>query len=142
VIATSLADVFFFSRRFDEAIAKLRRVIEMEPTFAPARNDLARSLVQAGRPKEAIEEFWPRPASGATQRPGRAKAPARPGARATRAPCSTTHERARDHRFVARDRRHPHRSASTAKRSVNGCACREHDRALGGSGCTAVRPLR
>jgi eukaryotic-like serine/threonine-protein kinase len=57
VIATSVADVLYFWRRYDDAIAKLRRVIEMEPTFAPARNDLARSLVQAGRPDEGIEEF-------------------------------------------------------------------------------------
>jgi Flp pilus assembly protein TadD len=52
-----VADVLYFQRRYEEAIAQLRRVIEMEPTFAPARNDLARVLAQNGQTGEAIEEF-------------------------------------------------------------------------------------
>ena len=57
ILGTTVGDVYFFSRRYDEAIEQLRRLIAMEPTFAPARNDLARALAQNGRPEEAIEEY-------------------------------------------------------------------------------------
>jgi tetratricopeptide (TPR) repeat protein len=57
VIRTSLADVLYFSRRFDEAIAILKATLEVDPAFPAALSDLGRSYAQAGRYDEAIVAF-------------------------------------------------------------------------------------
>jgi tetratricopeptide (TPR) repeat protein len=57
IIRTSVADTFYFSRRYDEAIRQLRATIELEPNFAPAHSDLARACAQAGLHDEAIALF-------------------------------------------------------------------------------------
>ncbi len=57
IIGTTVADVFFFSRRYDEAIERLQSILTMEPGFVPAHSDLGRALAQSGRHAEAIEEF-------------------------------------------------------------------------------------
>jgi TolB-like protein/Tfp pilus assembly protein PilF len=57
IIAVSLADVFYFCRRFQESADVLHATITSDPSFVHARNDLARTLTQLGRHDEAIAGF-------------------------------------------------------------------------------------
>jgi len=70
---TVVGDTLFYARRFDRSVASYRKCLELDPTFAAAHTDLARSLEQLGRADEAIKEFvrgtagpdgLPRPSSG------------------------------------------------------------------------------
>jgi tetratricopeptide (TPR) repeat protein len=54
VIATSLGDVYFFSRRFDQAIAVLQEIRERDPSFTFTMTDMARAMLHVGRAEEAI----------------------------------------------------------------------------------------
>ena len=57
IIHAGVGDVFFYARRYERAISYYRKSLEMDPTFGPARTNLARALDQMGRPAEALEEF-------------------------------------------------------------------------------------
>lgn len=57
VIRTSLADVLFFARRYDEATCVLRDVLELEPGFTWARMDMGRTYTELGRHAEAFREL-------------------------------------------------------------------------------------
>jgi serine/threonine-protein kinase len=57
IIPGAVGDLFFYARRYDEAMEYYRKVIELDPTFLPGHTDLARALELAGRYDEAIEEF-------------------------------------------------------------------------------------
>jgi eukaryotic-like serine/threonine-protein kinase len=48
---------YFFQRRYDEAIEQLRHTLERDPSYTAARSLLGRALVEAGRPKEGIDEL-------------------------------------------------------------------------------------
>ncbi len=53
---TSRGLCLFYARRCHEAVKGLEAALEMDPTFAPARNVLAWNLAQAGMLERAIEE--------------------------------------------------------------------------------------
>lgn len=48
---------FYLARENDSAMAQLRRVLEMEPNFVPARSVMGNVLVQKGRYEDAAREF-------------------------------------------------------------------------------------
>jgi tetratricopeptide (TPR) repeat protein len=52
--SVALGVAFILARRFDEAIAEMRRVTELQPEFAGGYGNLGRALVNAGRFAEAI----------------------------------------------------------------------------------------
>jgi TolB-like protein/DNA-binding winged helix-turn-helix (wHTH) protein/Tfp pilus assembly protein PilF len=47
--------VFYWSRRYDEAIAEYKKALEMKPDFPMALQGLAETYVKSGKPKEAVE---------------------------------------------------------------------------------------
>ena len=55
IIQAAIGWINYLGRRHDRAINQLRRTLEIEPDFIPARLWLAQSLEAAGRPHEAIE---------------------------------------------------------------------------------------
>jgi len=57
IIATTLADVYYFSRHYDEALAAIRRALDLDPNFVPANSDLGRTLSEMGRHEDAIAAF-------------------------------------------------------------------------------------
>src|SRR5262249_34676657 len=57
ILYSTAGDTFYYSRRFDEALAINQRGVELAPTAGQARVDLARSLELAGRYDEAIAEY-------------------------------------------------------------------------------------
>ena len=57
IIATTLADCYFFARMYDEALGAIRRALDLDPQFVPANSDLGRTLTQMGRHDEAIRAF-------------------------------------------------------------------------------------
>jgi len=57
VINTAPADALFMARRFEEALAELRKTVEMAPTFIPGLTDMGRVLTHLGRVDEAIATF-------------------------------------------------------------------------------------
>jgi tetratricopeptide (TPR) repeat protein len=57
LITGALGDMYFFSRRYDEAIAIYQKTIEMEREFIAGHTDLARAYELTGRFGEAIAEF-------------------------------------------------------------------------------------
>jgi len=57
VIRTSLADMLFFARRYDEALCVLRDVLELAPDFQWARMDMGRAYTEMGRHDEAWREL-------------------------------------------------------------------------------------
>ena len=54
---TDVATVYLTERRYDEAIAKLRNILEMEPDFYWAHRQLGMALELKGSPNEAIVEY-------------------------------------------------------------------------------------
>jgi len=54
---SNLASVYFLLHRFDDSIAVSQRVLELDPTFFPARRYLGQALAQKGKYKQAIDEF-------------------------------------------------------------------------------------
>ena len=54
-IRQTLSMIHLFGRRYDKAVAEARRALDAEPELPLARQVLARSLVETGRPDEAIE---------------------------------------------------------------------------------------
>jgi DNA-binding winged helix-turn-helix (wHTH) protein/TolB-like protein len=54
IIATTLAERLYFARRYNEAIAQLRRTLEVERDFIPALLLLGLSYEQAGEYREAV----------------------------------------------------------------------------------------
>ena len=60
-ILRDLGATQYYGRRYDDAIANLRHAFDIDPTTPFAVNLLARALIQAGRPEEAIEVFVSRP---------------------------------------------------------------------------------
>jgi serine/threonine-protein kinase len=57
VIRTSLADVLFFARRYEEAICVLRDVLDLAPEFQWAHMDLGRAYTELGRHDDAWREL-------------------------------------------------------------------------------------
>jgi serine/threonine protein kinase/TolB-like protein/Tfp pilus assembly protein PilF len=53
----SMGWVWFYMRRFDEAIAQFRRTLEMDPTYGNPHWGIARALVQKGMYNDAITEM-------------------------------------------------------------------------------------
>jgi TolB-like protein/Tfp pilus assembly protein PilF len=49
------AKTHYDARRYDEAIARLRAILDMDPTQARVHDWLARALALSGRPREALE---------------------------------------------------------------------------------------
>jgi tetratricopeptide (TPR) repeat protein/TolB-like protein len=47
----------FFQQKYEEAITQLRRTLQQDPGYMPARSLLGRALVQAGRFREGVEEL-------------------------------------------------------------------------------------
>jgi eukaryotic-like serine/threonine-protein kinase len=57
VINTEVGRVYYFARRYDDAIAQYSRTLEMDQNFALAHLHLGMALVQKGLNTEAIAEF-------------------------------------------------------------------------------------
>lgn len=57
VIRTSLADVLFFARRYEDALCVLRDVLELAPDFQWAHMDMGRTYTELGRHDEASREL-------------------------------------------------------------------------------------
>src|SRR5262249_18564173 len=57
VLATPLGDVYYFARRYEDAIRELRSSLEVEPDFSHSITDLARALTEVGQYEEAIALF-------------------------------------------------------------------------------------
>ncbi len=57
VMGTTVGDVLYFSRRYDEAIAALRAIVDTEPAFLHALNDLGRAYAEVGRFEDACACF-------------------------------------------------------------------------------------
>jgi tetratricopeptide (TPR) repeat protein len=57
VIRTSLADVLYFARRYDDAVCVLRDVLELAPEFKWAHMDMGRAFTELGRHDEAWAEL-------------------------------------------------------------------------------------
>ena len=47
----------FYAKRYEEAVALHRRILDIDPEFMPARSDLARALEYSGRTTEAMEQY-------------------------------------------------------------------------------------
>ncbi|MGH7731068.1 MAG: protein kinase domain-containing protein [Candidatus Eiseniibacteriota bacterium] len=54
VVGTSHGDTFYYARRYDEAIARYRRTLELDPGYFWARLNIGRTLQEMGRQEEAI----------------------------------------------------------------------------------------
>jgi len=57
ITLASSGGVYFFARRYEEAVALHRRAVGIDPEFLPARSDFARSLEYSGRTGEAVEQY-------------------------------------------------------------------------------------
>ena len=57
LIETALGKALYFARHYEASITQCRRVLELDPDYAPAHFNLGRSLVEAGKVEEAIGEF-------------------------------------------------------------------------------------
>jgi TolB-like protein/DNA-binding winged helix-turn-helix (wHTH) protein/Tfp pilus assembly protein PilF len=55
-IEVGLAQTFYYDRQYDEAIARLRKIVELDPGFLPARYTLAVLYAQKHMYKEALTE--------------------------------------------------------------------------------------
>jgi tetratricopeptide (TPR) repeat protein len=53
----NLAILFFFARRYDQALDQLRKTLELEPNYGPAHEWLGNTYEQKGMPKEAVAEW-------------------------------------------------------------------------------------
>ena len=56
IINTTLGWQFYLARRSDQAIDQLRKVLDMDAKFTPARRILEEVYAQSGKQKEAVEE--------------------------------------------------------------------------------------
>jgi serine/threonine-protein kinase len=57
VVATGIGRILHFARRFDEAIAQYRHVVQMDPTFGRVWFDLGLTLMAMGAYDQACEEL-------------------------------------------------------------------------------------
>jgi TolB-like protein/Flp pilus assembly protein TadD len=57
IISTDVGDVFYYSRRYDEALEQQRKTVGMDPSFWPAHVNLGRAYVQNEMFREAIDSF-------------------------------------------------------------------------------------
>jgi serine/threonine-protein kinase len=57
IIGVVKAGELYFGRRNDEALAQLRRALELDPNFARAHADLGRVYLATGRPAAAVTEL-------------------------------------------------------------------------------------
>src|SRR5262249_3725697 len=57
IILTDVAGSYYFTEQFDLAIEKLQRVLELNPSFAPAHRYLEACYEQLGKFEDAISEF-------------------------------------------------------------------------------------
>src|SRR5260221_14398809 len=56
IINTTLGWQLYLARRSDQAIEQLRKVLDIDARFTPARRGLGEGYSQTGRQKEAVEE--------------------------------------------------------------------------------------
>jgi TolB-like protein/tetratricopeptide (TPR) repeat protein len=56
IMASDLADAYIYAHRYDEAIAELKKVIQLYPNFAPAHDYLSAAYSTAGRVDDAARE--------------------------------------------------------------------------------------
>ncbi len=68
IIKTDVAEILYFGRHYDDAIAQARKALEMDPNFALAHRVLGWALVQKAKYPEAIAELQ----DGLRHQPGRA----------------------------------------------------------------------
>jgi tetratricopeptide (TPR) repeat protein len=61
VASRRVAWAYFMARRYHEAIEQLRRVLDMDPNYSPARTLLARAYAMVGWHDDAIREIEPVP---------------------------------------------------------------------------------
>jgi tetratricopeptide (TPR) repeat protein len=61
VTSRRVAWAYYMARRYHEAIEQLRRVLEMDPNYSPARTLLARTYVMVGWNDDAVREIKPWP---------------------------------------------------------------------------------
>jgi predicted Zn-dependent protease len=57
MINTSEGDVLYYSRRYDEAIAQLRRTLDLDPDFVPAHVTLGETYLAKVMYAEAVAEL-------------------------------------------------------------------------------------
>ncbi|UCC71642.1 MAG: tetratricopeptide repeat protein [Gemmatimonadota bacterium] len=57
IINTDVGDLFYYARRYDEALKQQRKTVGMDPSFWPAHVNLGRACVQKGLFREAIDSF-------------------------------------------------------------------------------------
>src|SRR5207245_8158495 len=57
IINANLGQTYFYSRRYEEAIAQLRRTIEIDPSFYYAHYQLGEALEFKGNRDAAIAEY-------------------------------------------------------------------------------------
>jgi tetratricopeptide (TPR) repeat protein len=57
IINTDVGDLFYYSRRYDEALEQQRKTVGMDPSFWPAHVNLGRAYVQKEMFREAIDSF-------------------------------------------------------------------------------------
>jgi eukaryotic-like serine/threonine-protein kinase len=57
MINTSEGDVLYYSRRYDEAIAQLRRTLDLDPDFVPAHVTLGETYLAKAMYAEAVAEL-------------------------------------------------------------------------------------
>ena len=56
IINTTLGRQFYLARQDDKAVEQLRKVLDIDPRFAPARWMLEEVYAQTGKQKEAVAE--------------------------------------------------------------------------------------
>jgi TolB-like protein/Tfp pilus assembly protein PilF len=56
IMASDLADGYIYARRYDEAIAELKQIIQLYPNFVPAHDYLTAAYAAAGRIDDAARE--------------------------------------------------------------------------------------
>jgi adenylate cyclase len=57
IIYSAVGDVYFYARRYDQAIEYYRRCVAMDAGFLPGHTDLARAYEQKGMLDEAMSEY-------------------------------------------------------------------------------------
>jgi TolB-like protein/Flp pilus assembly protein TadD len=57
IINTDVGDLFYYSRRYGEALEQQRKTVGMDPSFWPAHVNLGRAYVQKEMFREAIDSF-------------------------------------------------------------------------------------
>ncbi len=57
IIPAAIGWIQYLARDFDPAIAQLRRTVERDPDFVPARLWLGQALEASGRPADAVEQY-------------------------------------------------------------------------------------